>query len=548
MSEINVAEEPAAKARACPSWGSLTFARVLEKWAGSRGDVPFLQPIGRPALTFADVHNDVVRLANVLRAQGFGPGDSMLLRAGRRPEGLIMLLAAIKAGIQVCLAPEGMSARQVTEGAVSYAPKLAVDVGTLHQDRPESLRILEMAANLFTIRFVGCFGAAPDGFVDLASIDAPPADESALPPTDPDQDGVVHALRHGADGKMERLSRTQNQMLAQSLACAMVSDLSASSHIGTAFDPIGMHGLLAATLPALLVGCSVQLFEAVDPSLDARMQLWLEENDTHRLVLPAAFAHAVGFKTSINKAKRVWVSNGSEMHGVPKGDHLLVDCGGTALLPADQDDQGHTRLRPGAITFGPANGAGMTFGLVRLEGGPQENSTNGTLMNGEICLDSPLVAARNGKLANPQPTGQMARLAEDDDRRPTYVLTDADAVAVQVGTHRVMLSVINRALGLTGRWQDAAVFAVPDPMMQNRVEVAVEPRAGDGEAQTLPTLEMVRAMLQESGIGDAGLPVKLHLVVRVPRRGRGVVDVAALPDNAWEEHTVDDGFDAQAVA
>jgi acyl-CoA synthetase (AMP-forming)/AMP-acid ligase II len=142
----------------------------------------------------------------------------------------------------------------------------------------------------------------------------------------------------------------------------------------------------------------------------------------------------------------------------------------------------------------------------------------------------------------------MARLAEDDDRRPTYVLTDADAVAVQVGTHRVMLSVINRALGLTGRWQDAAVFAVPDPMMQNRVEVAVEPRAGDGEAQTLPTLEMVRAMLQESGIGDAGLPVKLHLVSRVPRRGRGVVDVAALPDNAWEEHAVDGGFDAQAVA
>lgn len=548
MSEINAAEEAAAKARACPSWGSLTFARVLEKWAGSRGDVPFLQPIGRPALTFADVHNNVVRLANVLRAHGFGPGDSMLLRAGRRPEGLIMLLAAIKAGLQVCLAPEGMSARQVTEGAVSYAPKLAVDAGTLHQDRPESHRILEMAANLFTIRFVGCFGAAPDGFVDLASIEAAPADESALPPIDPDQDGMVHALRHGADGKMERLSRTQNQMLAQSLACAMVSDLSVSSHIGTAFDPIGMHGLLAATLPALLVGCSVQLFEAVDPSLDARMQLWLEENDTHRLVLPAAFAHAVGFKTSTNKAKRVWVSNGSEMHGVPMGDHLLVDCAGTALLPADQDDQGHTRLRPGAITVGPANGAGMTFGTVRLEGGPQENSTNGTLMNGEICLDSPLVAARNGKLANPQPTGQMARLAEDDDRRPTYVLTDADAVAVQVGTHRVMLSVINRALGLTGRWQDAAVFAVPDPMMQNRVEVAVEPRAGDGEAQTLPTLEMVRAMLQESGIGDAGLPVKLHLVSRVPRRGRGVVDVAALPDNAWEEHAVDGGFDAQAVA
>lgn len=549
MSDVDASEDAAPNARACPSWGSLTFARVLEKWATSRGDVPFLQPIGRPALTFANVQNDVVRLANVLRAQGFGPGDSVLLRAGRRPEGLIMLLAAIKAGLQVCLAPEGMSARQVTEGAVSYAPKLAIDAGILSQERPESLRILEMAANLFTIRFVGCFGEAPDGFVDLASIDAPSVDDSALPPINPDQDAVVHVLRHSAEGKLERLSRTQNQLLAQALACAMISDLSINSVIGTAFDPIGAHGLLTTALPALLVGCGVQLFEAVDPSLDARMQLWLEESNTHRLVLPAAFATAVGFKAETTKAKRVWVSNGSASHAVPKGDHLLVDYGGTALLPADQNDQSQTQMRPGAITIGPPNGAAMTFGTLRLEGGAQENSTSGTLMTGEICLDSPLVAARDGKLLDPQPTGQMARLAENDERRPVYVLTDADAAAVQVGAHRVVLSVINRALGLTGRWQDAAVFTVPDPLMQNRIEVAVEPRAGDGEAQTLPTLAMVRGMLLESGVGDAGLPVKIHLVSRVPRRGRGVVDVAALPDHVWEAPPPleDDDIGAQAA-
>ncbi|MEQ8657774.1 MAG: AMP-binding protein [Hyphomicrobiales bacterium] len=548
MSAVGATKDEASKARACPSWGSLTFARVLEKWATTRGDTPFLLPYGGPALTFADVQNDVVRISNVMRAQGFGPGDSVLLRAGRRPEGLIMLLAAIKTGLQICLAPEGMSARQVTEGAVSYAPKLAIDAGTLCQDKADSLRILEMAANLFTIRFVGCFGEAPDGFVDLATVEAPPMDEKALPSINPDQDAVVHVLRHSADGKLERLSRTQNQLLAQALACAMISDLSINSLIGTAFDPIGAHGLLATTLPALLVGCGVQLFEAVDPSLDARMQLWLEESETHRLVLPAAFAHAVGFKTSTAGAKRVWVSNGSASHALPKGDHLLVDCGGTALLPAKQNSQGQTQMRPGAITIGPPNGAAMTFGTLRLEGGAQENSASGTLLTGKVCLDSPLVAARNGKLLDPQPTGQMARVAEDDERRPVYVLTDADAAAVQVGAHRVMLSVINRALGLTGRWQDAAVFTVPDPLMKNRIEVAVEPRAGDGEAQTLPTLAMVRSMLLESGIGDAGLPVKIHLVTRVPRRGRGLVDVAALPDHVWEAPCTAEGDEIRTQA
>jgi non-ribosomal peptide synthetase component E (peptide arylation enzyme) len=502
-------------------------------------------------MTFAEVNAEVVRLATVLREQGLRPGDSLLLRAGRRPEGLLMLLAAIHSGLQVCLAPEGMSARQVTEGAVSYAPKIAVDAGMLPKNKPESLRILEMAANLFTIRLVCCFGAAPDGLLDLAAIEPHAVDDREIPPVDPTRDAFLHILRHGSDGKLQRLSRSQSHLLSQALACAMVSELTPSSVVGTAYDPIGAHGLLAAALPALLVGCRLQLFDAVDPSLDARLQLWQEENDHHHLVLPAAFAQSLGLKSGGHTSKRVWVANGPASQGLTKGDHLLVDCDGTALLPAQIDDGGQTIMRPGAITISAKNSGPMAFGTLRLEGGPQENSTAGSLMSGEICLDSPLAAARNGKTLSPQPTGQMARLAEGEERRPTYVLSDKDAMAVQVGSHRVMLPAVNRALGLTGRWQDAAVFAVPDRMLRNRIEVAVEPRAGDDDAQKLPTLAMVRNLLSESGIGDAGLPVKMHLVTRVPRRGRGVVDVDALADHAWDAQEVSsdkDGASFEAVA
>lgn len=550
MSEAD-APQDATKARACPNWGPLTLTRVLEKWATSRPDTVFLQAVGRPAMTFAEVNAEVIRLAAILREQGLGPGDGMLLRAGRRPEGLLMLLAAIHAGLQICLAPEGMSARQVTEGAVSYAPKIAVDAGTLPKDEPESLRILEMAANLFTIRLVGCFGGAPDGLLDLTAVEPHAVDDTDVPPVDPTLDAFLHILRHGADGKLQRLSRSQSHLLTQALACAMVSDLTPSSVVGTAYDPIGAHGLLAAALPALLVGCRLQLFDAVDPSLDARLQLWQEASDHHHLVLPAAFAQSLGLKNGGHRSRRVWVSSGPAAQGLARGDHLLVDCDGTALLPAQIDNNGQTIMHPGTITISAKNSGPMAFGTLRLEGGPQENSTAGSLMTGEICLDSSLAAARNGKTLDPQPTGQMARLAENEERRPTYVLTDKDAMAVQVGTHRVMLPAVNRALGLTGRWQDAAVFAVPDRMLHNRIEVAVEPRAGDDDAQKLPTLAMVRNLLSESGIGDAGLPVKMHLVTRVPRRGRGIVDVEALADHAWEAQDVssdDDGEGFEAVA
>lgn len=501
-------------------------------------------------MTFAEVNAEVIRLAAVLREQGLGPGDGLLLRAGRRPEGLVMLLAAIHVGLQVCLAPEGMSARQVTEGAVSYAPKIAVDAGTLPKNKPESLRILEMAANLFTIRLVCCFGDAPDGLLDLAAVEPHTVDDTEVPPVDPTHDAFLHILRHGADGKLQRLSRSQSQLLTQALACAMLSDLTPSSVVGTAYDPIGAHGLLTAALPALLVGCRLQLFDAVDPSLDARLQLWQEESDRHHLVLPAAFAQSLGLNNSGHTSRRVWVTSGPAQQGLTKGGHLLVDCDGTALLPAQIDDAGQTIIRPGAITISAKNSGPMAFGTLRLEGGPQENSTAGSLMSGEICLDSPLAAARNGKTHDLQPTGQMARLAEDKERRPTYVLTDKDAMAVQVGAHRVMLPAVNRALGLTGRWQDAAVFSVPDRMLHNRIEVAVEPRVGDDDAQKLPTLAMVRNLLSESGIGDAGLPVKMHLVTHIPRLGRGVVDIEALADHAWEAPDVsgDDAAGFEAVA
>ena len=522
----------ASKPRPSPSWGGVTLSRVLDKWAQSRPETVFLRPFGGIPLTFAETHTEVDRLARLLHGHGFGPGDSILLRAGRRPEGFLLLLAATRIGMNVCIAPESWSARQISEGAVSYAPKLAVDAGLMPAGSLESLRIMEAAANLFTIRMVGCFGAAPDGLVDFSTGDG--SQDADLPTPDPELDGQVHILQHNAVGKLERMTRSQSQLLAQAMACAMVSDLTSTSIVGTAHDPLGAHGLLASLLPALLVGCGVQLFEAIDPKLDARIQLWQRESRSHHCVLPAPFARAEGFEKDAPNLRRVWICADEDGTSLPKGEAVLVDCAGTALLPAKRGRDGQAILRPGAITVAPTRGGAMSFGALRLEGSAQENSTAGSLMSGEIFIEGPLAASRNGKLSEPQPSGQFARLIEDEERRPVYSLLEKDATAIRVGSHRVVLAAVNRALGLTGRWQDAAVFSVPDPILHNRIEVAVEPRVGDNEAHTLPTLDLVRSMLRDSGVGDAGLPVRLHLVTRVPRRGRGQVDVAALPDHAFE--------------
>lgn len=554
-----------AKPRACPGWGSLTLGDLLDKWASKRADAVFVRSADGSTLTYRQTHQRVAHLAQALADQNLKRGDTVLVRAGRRVEGLLFVLAAWRLGLNVCLASEPLSARQIIEGGVSYAPKMAVDAGVLASSEANDLRIMDVAASLFTVRVVGCFGNAPDGVIDLDVVDgaddldisgdlgvASSSGETAVAPLDPNLDGQLQSLHIGTDGAVERFSRTQITLLSQALACAMQANLSPQCTLGTAYDPGAPHGLLAAALPVLLVGATLELFDPLDPSLDARLQLWHADDMHHRLVLPAVLAQQPAFRDTIASASatRVWLCPGPVSAPLPPGDALLVDCAGTALLPATVDADGNTFMRPGAIVLHPSHGQPLSFGTLRLEGGKQSNATQGSLMIGAIALESPLAAMKNGKKAQLVLSGQMAKVAEDEDRKPIYQLVSSDGDAYRIGPHYVLLSTLNRALGLTGRWQDAAVFAVTDPLMGHRIEVAVEPRSGDDDAHKLPTLDMVRSMLRESGIGDAALPVKLHLVTRIPRRGRGVVDVAALPGYVIHEdgEPVSDVYASQAVA
>lgn len=554
--------------RGAPGWGSMTFRDVLKKWATRNADGVFVKTHSGKSMTYAQTWQRVEALSQGLQSQALRPGDTVLVRPGRRIEGLLVVLAAWCTGLNVCLAPEPLSARQITEGAVSYAPKLAVDAGLLPAGEAHNLRIMEAAASLFTIRLVGCFGDAPDGVIDLEGLQVDQAEQveaTEAPPFDLDKDCKLYTLTVGSDGKLERFTRPQMTLLSQALACAMATNLSQNTVLGTAYDLGGAHGLLVAALPTLLVGASINLFDPLDASLAARLNAWQKGDENRRLVLPSTLATHPSFlnSTAHVDGSRAWLSNGPPDHAIPDGDVLLIDCAGTAVLPATVDEDGHTLLHP-LITLTSANGETVTFGTLRLDGAPQSNgeldqrlSGNGqtaSLLAGRLVLNSPLTAAKDGQKAGPQISAQLAKLTETDQGKPLYQLVQGDGDAIRVGQNWVLLSTVNRALSLTGRWQDAAVFSRKDHLLGHRIEVAVEARASEEEDINLPTLETVRTMLRESGIGDAALPVRMHLVTRIPRLGgalsRGPVDVAALSGYVIDENgePVSDMFAKQAVA
>ncbi|MGD1888807.1 MAG: AMP-binding protein [Cohaesibacteraceae bacterium] len=547
------AETAGGIVRACPAWGQMNIGSLLAKFARSRPDSLFAEQPDGTTTTYAQLDGEVNRLTGFFPQSGYGPGDCILLRAGRRIEGRYVMLAAARAGLDLCLVAEGLSARQLTDGAVAHAPKLAIDAGVCGEVEEDGAatrdptRLMESAAGLFTVRLVGRFGDGPDGTIDLGALPEPEKEvletnDARMQSARPEQHGRVHMLRIGTDGRVTSISRTQGQLLSQVMACAMASGFLSAHVIGTAYDPVSPHGLMAAMLPTLMVGGQVRLFDPLEPDLTAMLRLWLEEEAHNRLVLPAALATEQALAgidpvgASSNRRRGTWIAQGPMPRGTEAtGGTVLCDCGGLGLVQAFRREDGASYLKPGPIVVSSSTGEPMRFGTVKLSGAAKPNSQSGELTSGELLLEGALAAkpARRGLRSSAEaendrssayvPTGMPLRLGDGDDGKPVYLLL-AGGETLFVGGQAVSLFMINRALGLTGRWNDAIAFPVDDPMLGHRVEVAVEPRPSQDGTATWPELDDVRGMLRDSGIGDGGLPVKMHLVREIPLTPGGTFD------------------------
>lgn len=523
-------EKPQAEVRPCPSWGAMNLAHLLAKQALNDPDALLATLPDGVCMTYQQAQAKVDLLANRLDSLGLGAGDCLLLRQGRRIEGALLIIAAALRGLNVVVVPETMSAREACQGAASLVPRLLVDAGTMQGDGDEVPRAMEMAAGLFTVRLVAGFGAVGDGIIDLLDRGDGAAAQPVARQPEGARGGLVHMLGSGAKGGVERITRTQAQLLTQGLACAMALKLSAKSALGTPYDPAGSTGLLCAFIPALIVGSRLDLFNALAPDLTNQIDGWMGEVACALSLLPLALAQqedAAGDRMH----RRAWITHPAKLatSTIRLHETVIIDLNAHAYVPAEIFEDGAGGLPAGPIHIAGAQGASLQFGVLSIHAKAADNRATGSLMTGEILLEGPLGAGGQILANAPVRTGIEARLVDGPDGRPSLVPTAGDP-GVRVGAQPVSLTAINRCLGLTGRWQDAAAFAVTDPVLGQRVEVAVEPRGAKASALglDLPTLENVCAMLKESGISDFALPTKLHLVRAVVRSSKGEVLADAL--------------------
>lgn len=562
MSETTPAAKAASPARACPSWGAMTLASLLTKLAHSRRDDVFVSVENSGSLTFRQAQLQVRTLSQFFVEQGLNVGDCVLIRQGRQIDGLIALLACARAGLDVCVVPEGMSAREAVEGAAPLTPKLVLDAGRRDYDRS-----MEMAASLFTVRLVGGFGHGlallADGMVDcspveLAKLGLGKGGVAEPAVFDPERQALIHYLRPAASERVERMTRTQSHLLSQSLANAMMMHLTTASVIGTAYDPLGASGLMMVMAPAIVVGTSVKLFDGLNPEAPKSVSKWAQSTRHGLGVMPLTLRKPGDLSATKQGLKSIWISprapkfeEGS--HGLKPGELVAVDLGGVAFAPAVMVDETSFGIASGAVEIAGNSGQAMVFGTLGLRAVATENSNQDSLLSGEVTLEGPMAARRDGHIWETQRTGVMARAVENDSGAAFFVLSESNLDA-RVGGQSVSLAKINRCLMLTGRWQDAAAYSIADPVVGMRLEVAVQPRLNDeGEAVSgeLPRLDDVRGLLRDSGLGDAMLPTVMYLVTSVPRGLSGDVVVDELADKLItvpdvEEDKGDAGSDDQA--
>lgn len=539
MSETQTANTPA---RPCPHWGGMTMASLLTKLAHSRRDDVFVSVENGGSLTFREAQLQVRTLSQFFVEQGLNVGDCALIRQGRQLDGLIALLACARTGLEACIVPEGMSAREAVEGAAPLTPKLVLDAG-----RRNHARTMEIAAGLFTVRLVGGFGyGQPDRLVD-GMVDCSPAELAKLglgkegiaePATqDPERDGLVHYLRSGTTERVERMTRTQSHVLSQALANAMMMHLTTASAIGTAYDPLGASGLMMVMAPAIVVGTSVHLFDGLNPDVAKTISDWSAKTRNGVGVMPLTLRGSKHPSSSTSALKSIWLTSSvpkleKDMPPMRPSEQIAVDLGGVAFAKAIATGEQSFGVASGPIEIAGNSGQAMSFGTLGLRAVAKENSDQETLMSGEVTVEGPMAARRDGHIWETQRTGIMARAVDQEDGVPLYALNERDR-EVRLGGQNVSLAKVNRCLMLTGRWQDAAAYSVADPLVGVRLEVAVQPRLNDeGEAISgdMPKLDDVRGLLQDSGIGDAMLPTVMYLVTSIPRGLSGNVVVEELAD------------------
>lgn len=244
--------------------GQLDLNAVLDGAARLRPGRPALsEASGATPLSFADFDRKVLGLSSQFTQLNLAPQSRLLVLGGASVSSILLIFAALRASLDVALAPAFLDADDLRKFAEDVeAVALAVDPAFLavrsHED------VLELAAGLPSVRVI-CATAQMDGAVSLDPDTVLP--QERLPENKADGLIILH------DPKGPPAYYNQRRLLAAALDVATQARIGTQQPILSTLSPMNFAGLVAGPLAALLAGTHLVLhapFERAPFAADLR--------------------------------------------------------------------------------------------------------------------------------------------------------------------------------------------------------------------------------------------------------------------------------------
>ncbi|WP_321341283.1 class I adenylate-forming enzyme family protein [Breoghania sp.] len=219
---------------------------------------------GEPrSLTYAEADTEISRLAGLFKALGLTPDSVIGLQLPNTTDAVIIVLAALRAGLIVTPLPLVWRGREIADALSTASAKAVITTDKL-ESAVAADWMRDAAVEVFGLRYVlGLGDDLPDGLVSLTAVLNEVGDE--IPPADIARgDKAADHLATltwtiGASGKPLPVPRTHNHWVAAGLATMLESRIADGASIVLPYSVAGLAGIGSGLVPWLLSAGTLHL-------------------------------------------------------------------------------------------------------------------------------------------------------------------------------------------------------------------------------------------------------------------------------------------------
>jgi len=506
--------------------GPITAGGLLRRRARQKTDaIALVDPPNRQALslsapyrlTYAEADMAADALAATFLDLGLAPGDRVVFQLPNFIEMPLALIGAWRAGLTAATIPMLWRANEIASVCDAIEPAALIGISRFADDAPADL-LRDVATTRPAVRFVLSFGPnVPVGVVPLSeamlggAMGAPPA---FAPRGHAGPDLITFSARENSP--LVPLYRNEDEILAQGAMAVLSLSLDRRDVILNAYPFTGPIGLGTGLAPWLIGGATLVQHDPFEHGVLVQQILTAGATVTalpgsvlEQLAKDDVFTHQ---HCRLRCVGRVWSVPELAQGRLPPSDHErcafdLYPLGDLAsLLLRTDDNPDRASLPCGRIDLGDGED-GTAFIETKLAGNLQDVSIRGPVMPigspaGPAAMDA------DGFVS----TGLYAQVRDGRFR------VAQNPALIYHGGFTIAASELDGLYQAFPGYLDAACFALPDPVVGDRIFAAVAP-----SPDTPVSLEALHSFLAERGVAPYKFPDKLLIVRNIPRGAGGEI-------------------------